>query len=225
MTDQETVMLELAQLPRRPDRTSVHMIEIDEEYDDHPEIISDIALNALLSTRNIDLRRGDFVCYQHQLGYRNNGKAIYNGVKILNLSFEPDDYGSIPEEFQAVIEFPPLYWSEVIDHNSNIPFTFNKYFQNIGINYIYILYLDDGKSILVFPFKDEAGIYYYIFDANKIDKSLVYEKAEKFISNLTDTRWLLFYRENDNFPLTLDELKFIGVSPEVVLALDDYLIE
>jgi hypothetical protein len=56
---------------------------------------------------------------------RNDNLFIYDGSKILELSREPDDYGTIPDEFGVISEFPPRYWhcteSRGVVHNELVP--------------------------------------------------------------------------------------------------------
>ena len=63
----------------------------------------------------------DFVFCSHILDYWNDGKYIFNGEEIIDLTGDPDDYGSIPEEFQ-IAEFPSQYWHELIDYNNYVSF-------------------------------------------------------------------------------------------------------
>ncbi len=70
----------------------------------------------LLSAR--DLRRGDIIFLEFDIGYRNDGKLIFDGTSVTDLADEPDDYGTVPSEFQ---NFPPKYWSETVDHNVLVP--------------------------------------------------------------------------------------------------------
>ncbi len=230
MNDEQLKMRQLAALPRRPNRAHVHLIQYDDFYFDYdvdelPEITSNDALHAFLSKPNIDLKRGDFVCYDFYLGYRNEGKAIYDGTKIVDLSFDPDDYGSIPEEFQVIVEFPPMYWSEVIDNNNNVPFNFKMNIGHVNADDIIVLMLDNKKYLLAIPVMDSNGLYYYIFDHKIVDH--VRDAAPSFIKNLLDTKWLQFY-DNDEygfFPLTSSQINKHNLNPEVLLALDPGLVE
>lgn len=62
------------------------------------------------------LIRGDLISNQG-IGYRNNGKFIYNGDKVTDLYHKIDDNGSIPLEYKLITEFPLGYWCDKIEHN------------------------------------------------------------------------------------------------------------
>lgn len=68
------------------------------------------------------IRRGDLFENTSESGYRCAGRYIFDvqidavtGVKtvtIEHLSDVPDDYGSIPEKFKPIVEFPLDYWND-----------------------------------------------------------------------------------------------------------------
>lgn len=66
------------------------------------------------------LKRGDVVAYKDHVGYRNSGKAIYDGNDIIALSTDVDDYGSVPPVFFIGDEFEPDHWSRDIICVDNI---------------------------------------------------------------------------------------------------------
>lgn len=126
-------MRQIAAQPRRPDRAQLHLIledlvpaNIKEEYDDigadetfeNPDHLEDL----LMVLRGSDLKRGDIIGIESMMTYRNEGKLIFDGQNLQKLADEPDEYGSIPSEFMAIIEFPPFYWCQIIEHNYWVPF-------------------------------------------------------------------------------------------------------
>lgn len=63
------------------------------------------------------LFRGDVV-YMPWIGaYRNDGKMLWGGSKLIHLNYEPDEYGAVSREF-TFPEFPFSYFYESIDHNT-----------------------------------------------------------------------------------------------------------
>lgn len=75
----------------------------------HPsKIVSDINL----------LRRGD-IFKKNSKDYRNKGKKIWDGQKLLNLEYIRDDYGTVPKEF-TFPEFPFDHFHNSIAHNKII---------------------------------------------------------------------------------------------------------
>jgi hypothetical protein len=71
-----------------------------------------------------DLKRGDVISTSVG-GYRNSCvKGIWNGRRTVQLEDFPDDYGTVPREFEiSDTEFSPSHWLDVIDHNNYVWFT------------------------------------------------------------------------------------------------------
>lgn len=64
-----------------------------------------------------NIRRGDVVHFGDDR-YRNEGKMIYDGEKLIELDEDLDEYGHLPLEF-TLNEFPDYeYFSSTIDHNN-----------------------------------------------------------------------------------------------------------
>jgi hypothetical protein len=79
-----------------------------------------------------DWVRGDVVGVTNTegYGYRNTGKYMWDGKKLVQLNDEYDEYGHVPSKFMVGKEFDnAMYWSKVIDHNEFVYATFAK--QNI----------------------------------------------------------------------------------------------
>lgn len=86
-------------------------------------------LNYLRSI-NASIKYGDMVIFDKIAGYRNDGVAIYDGTKIVDLASEPDDYGNLPQQFkvlEAPHYFPIDYWKDSIAHNSIVWFDHRPY--------------------------------------------------------------------------------------------------
>jgi hypothetical protein len=66
------------------------------------------------------IRRGDLVVLAEAAGYRNDGKFIYDGERIVPLAFDADEYGHLPPAFLAITEFEPMHWHSLICHNSYV---------------------------------------------------------------------------------------------------------
>ena len=64
--------------------------------------------------------RGDIIYIGTKEGYRNENKYVFDGDKIIHLSYEPDEYGCIPYGFEILdddLTFSAIYWLDVIAHN------------------------------------------------------------------------------------------------------------
>lgn len=88
-------------------------------------IIVDNIENADIITKyikdnNISVRRGDIIdTIDENNRYRNDGKFVWDGEKVLSLEYDVDDYGAIPKTFiVSSQEFAPNYWENTIDHNN-----------------------------------------------------------------------------------------------------------
>lgn len=75
--------------------------------------------------RENNLKRGDVLHLEWEITYRNEGKYLWDGEKVVLLDYEDDDYGSVPKEF-AFPEFRPDYFSESIAHNNIVRLTSEK---------------------------------------------------------------------------------------------------
>lgn len=78
---------------------------------------------------NPELKRGDIVAIAPKENtYRNDGKAIFDGMDIIHLGGDGpeydrdidilDDYGYLPPVFFIGDEFPIMYWASGISHNN-----------------------------------------------------------------------------------------------------------
>jgi hypothetical protein len=78
-----------------------------------------------LQRSGYELVRGDLICFNGLYDYRNDGVYIFDGIKIINLKYELNDYGDLPEEFTVINNGVPIrYWENTekdkgID-NSNV---------------------------------------------------------------------------------------------------------
>jgi hypothetical protein len=72
-----------------------------------------------------NLKRGDLIKINDRT-YRNNDTFIWNGDSIENFNFDIDEYGSIPDDYNVISEFPCSYWKRFRTHNNLVPFDFNK---------------------------------------------------------------------------------------------------
>lgn len=167
---------------------------------------------ALLRRDGADLRRGDLILLGPDLGYKNSGVYIYDGRDIVDLSDNYDQYGEIPDSFQAIVEFPPKYWSQLIENNTLVPFNFNEYFPDIDQMSLR-LYPYNNLTIFGFTF-DNNGTEYTILDDNAYDLSKanlaeVYNYGAEFVARLKKNTYFSYYR--NGYPIGKD------LDPEHVL--------
>ena len=68
----------------------------------------------------VGIARGDVVILDTDAGYRNDGKFIWNGKKVIDLYTEVDDYGSLPPEIEIADDndFTAYSWEDLLDHNN-----------------------------------------------------------------------------------------------------------
>ena len=127
-----------------------------------------------------DLVFGDMILFESHMGFRDDGKAIWDGEKIIDLSFEPDDYGTIPPQFEVFNGVPVNYWFDLgheerflesecmkwgITHNKIINIDKNILPQNPRINNIILYESSSRVEIDYFEF----GGYWFGIDLDEYD--------------------------------------------------------
>lgn len=83
-----------------------------------------------------DWMRGDVIGIKNikNYGYRNVGKYMWDGRKLVELDEEYDEYGHVPIEFLVGKEFHAMYWRNTIVHNELVYAKFiKKDLQNVKI--------------------------------------------------------------------------------------------
>lgn len=92
---------DLVNRPRVSNRAKAHMITVQEQEDflnrqltnDDDYLIDDLTNDdvlVILREKGADLRRGDFIFIGSDIGYRNDGKRMFNGRQVIDLSRETD---------------------------------------------------------------------------------------------------------------------------------------
>ena len=128
---------------------------------------------AYLTSQNIKPEFGDLIEFEQYSGYRNDGIAIFDGEKIIDLAHEPDDYGTLPQIFRVFEKYPngkifnQFYWHNVfednygrwkgITHNNIIWFDHCRYAAQIIKNIRYDNLLYDGKFSVYTDFINDDG--------------------------------------------------------------------
>ncbi len=86
----------------------------------------------------LDVKRGDIIHLESDGDYRNDGKYIYDGEKIVQLDYDMDDYGAIPSNFKILddnLTFSATYWVDVIAHNTYIYWDTKPYIDQLVRNF------------------------------------------------------------------------------------------
>jgi hypothetical protein len=86
--------------------------------------LEDVLARALPLTPGI--RRGDVVWLEEFGDYRNEGKLIYNGEKLIPFADVEDEYGHLPAEF-TINEFGVHHFRDVVAHNRLVWARFDNY--------------------------------------------------------------------------------------------------
>ncbi len=84
--------------------------------------------------KELPLLRGDALVID-DYNYRNTGRLIWDGEKVLSLNFDIDEYGSVAKEMMFP-EFPLNHFHTTIDHNTIIwlaPETVQEAINNMNI--------------------------------------------------------------------------------------------
>lgn len=199
-------------------RATVHHITENEVRLTHPEFIdeqgnldtSDESILyrpalAILHQRNIFPQRGDIIYFDFLGGYRNQGKSIFDGQDIISLDYEQDDYGNVPEQFQAIIEFPPKYWSEIIEHNELVPFDYARHLKGMVPGNVYSIRLNNGNYVFTLPFKGPNGQVYIILDYMELSGNpLQHPRIIQFLHELTEAKYFEYVYNTEDLSQNLD---------------------
>ena len=94
----------------------------------------------IFSRKNLisTLKKGDIVCIKNDpnYDYRNGGKLVWDGEKLINLEYSVDDYGAAPKSLPVGASgFSATHWEEVIVHNAYVYATFNPDIHDIIYNF------------------------------------------------------------------------------------------
>ena len=83
------------------------------------------------------IKRGDVIHLEIGGDYRNDGKYIYDGEKIVQLGYKADQYGAVPPQFKVLdddLNFSATYWLEVINHNRLVYWDTRPYLDQLEQN-------------------------------------------------------------------------------------------
>ena len=135
------------------------------------------------------LKRGDIIHNLDMGEYRNDGKFIYDGNTLAYLDYSIDEYGSVPNSFHVLSEFPLYYWDKHIAHNSivhanvsdliDVDFTeYNALFYDMPVFVYFAIICHHNKKYGVFvfskkrinPIESISGLKAYNLDTNMIEE-------------------------------------------------------
>jgi len=160
--------------------TSLFSVESEDNLPSEDEIVErlnqDVKIQRYLEEANV--RRGDIVHLEVYGDYRNDGKFIYDGENLVPLNTEIDEYGSIPNEFRVIDEFPIRYWENVIEHNSIVPFDPIKYIDDIRNN---LKRIECQGKCFKTTFYDPCGREYTLFIINEMEEPLNKYNLERYL--------------------------------------------
>lgn len=131
------------QVPAQKKFASLHEITL--TPDDYKNINHDMVKKYATN----DWMRGDVIGIKNTkgYGYRNVGKCMWDGKKVVELALDFDEYGHVPSEFLVGKEFHAMYWANVIEHNEFVYAKFvKKNMTNVVETEIY------GTSIITFDY-------------------------------------------------------------------------
>lgn len=138
-----------------------------------------------LQSKYIHPQFGDLVIFEEYSGYRNNGITIFDGKKIIDLSRDPDDYGTLPKKFRVLqknengTRFPLFYWHNLsededwqgITHNTYVWFDHKPYTDELIKNITY-----DNELFMLTNNVNNYALYTYLIndDGKKVYIVLCY---------------------------------------------------
>ena len=131
------------------------------------DFIDDASLEYLLTFRTPDWKRGDVIIFDAD-GYRNDGKCLFDGSKLVNL--ENDGYyGVIPSEFAIGEEFHALYWYGNIYRGEYVYFQCDKR-SAMELNEFIADYDDDSEEEVKTKIFEIYGKRWLVVMNEKVDK-------------------------------------------------------
>lgn len=90
--------------------------EFNEALPEFLDEITEIVNNINQTTDERLVLRGDVVMLDNLSGYRNDGKLIWDGERVISLDYDLDDYGNVPCSM-TFPDFPPDHFIESVYHN------------------------------------------------------------------------------------------------------------
>lgn len=122
----------------------LHRIPASVSYEEDTDYAQGLAH---LRAEGVDPQYGDLVQYQSVPEYRNHGRVVFNGRRLIDLDYSRDDYGNLPPEFKVIQEltlpdgtkrrFPIDYWhgsQECVEHNQAVWFDTAPYLDQLRAN-------------------------------------------------------------------------------------------
>lgn len=166
-------------------------------------------IKRILEIRGDEVRRGDLIYLEpflfenprylwapHKTAYwSDRGKLVFNGINVMSLTYDENRYrgeGSpyfIPEQFQAIVEFPIRYWQGRM-YDSYVNFNIEKNFGSIDVKEID--FVRDPRSSSTYPlsyftFTSEGEPYVITaLDPNKEQFRYILERQTGFIYELPE---------------------------------------
>lgn len=209
---------------RLPNRASCHFITNQniESEDQFNPLIRNKLVRYLRS--KVDIQVGDIIMISSMVGYKNRGFYIFNGNSIDDLSYDINDSGHIPEEFQVIINFPPKYWSQIIDYNELVPFNFNRWLPNINIDNVRLLKVhpvmrstigapgnsqasNNQYDVLSISFQNNEGTVFTVidnimYDLTNITMPQLYDLSSSFVEQVKSLTYFNYFNP-DNYVFSL----------------------
>lgn len=151
--------------PRTTGHCHTHFIPTEVVSVSDPEEITESELSTALTylkSISADLVKGDVVVFNSIAGYRNDGVTIFTGTEIINLFFDLDDYGSLPNFFQVIKDnVPTNYWSKAIHHNYIVWFDIESVRDQCIAN------INQQSGVICTTFTYNNTIYYIVLDTSE----------------------------------------------------------
>lgn len=157
-----------------------------------------------LRKQKVDLVKGDLVVFDSIAGYRNTGVAIFDGVRIIDLSPLPDDYGVLPEYFRVIEGGVPInYWSwnddtdegRGISHNSYVWFTHQLVRDQCLKNIRFVSNFRDDRAAIYTRFLFNGVVYFIVYDYADNNYEDVDYDTFQFKNEKTKAKCLKEFRE------------------------------
>ncbi len=105
----------------RSDRATVHLYQAETNDEDEGDGEEESSISpADLARLRPFLRRGDILENTSVSGYRSEGVSMYDGRRVVSLSYDEDDYGCLGPDYVLFREFNPCYFDYATMNVNNL---------------------------------------------------------------------------------------------------------
>ncbi len=186
-----------------------------------------------LRENSIDLVKGDLILFDSVPRYRNDGVAIFDGRRIINIFDQIDEYGSLPPQFRVIEDNVPInYWTHFDDNTRGITHNYIVWFNHALVRDQCLANLqygpaDDGSDCVFTRFQYNHRNYRIIFDYTDVEEYEFVDDSYEFRNQndlnkvltavrlaLNDNNLIVFCTYSESYETSVnDHTLFVRLAP------------